>query len=95
LTVIHHCPVCHARFRGARVCSRCGADLAPLTELVVKAWQLRREARLALDGRDYERAFSLSSEAQGVHRTRSGESLRLLSGWLHVHERQPDVSLER
>ena len=28
--VENRCPVCQARFRGGRICSRCGADLEPL-----------------------------------------------------------------
>jgi hypothetical protein len=82
--VADHCPVCQARFRSARVCSRCGADLGPLMGLAVKAWRLRQAARQALERGDYERAVGWASEAQHVHRTPHGESLRLLSAWLHA-----------
>ena len=44
----HECPVCQARFRGSRLCSRCGADLGPLMIVAVRAWRLREEARDAL-----------------------------------------------
>jgi hypothetical protein len=80
--VENRCPVCQARFRGARFCSRCGADLEPLMRLTVKAWQLRQAARQALDAGDAERARGLAMEAQGVQRTENGEALRLLGAWL-------------
>lgn len=80
--VENRCPVCQARFRGARICSRCGADLEPLMLLAVKAWQLRQAARQALDNGDVERALGLASEAQGIQGTESGEALRLLGAWL-------------
>ena len=60
------------------MCSRCGADLGPLMRLAVKAWRLRQAARQALDAGECARALGLASEAQHVHRTPSGESLRLL-----------------
>ena len=80
--VENRCPVCQARFRGARICSRCGADLEPLMVLAVEAWQLRQAARQALDGGDVERALKLAGEAQGIQGTQSGEALRLLGAWL-------------
>ena len=83
----NRCPVCQARFRGARICSRCGADLEPLMLLAVQAWQLRQAARQALDAGDVEGALGLASEAQGIQDTESGEALRLLSAWLKTHER--------
>ena len=81
---VHHCPVCQARFRGTRVCSRCGVDLHPLMILAVNAWRLRQAARHALDHGDYERAIVLASEAQHAHRTPRGQSLHLLSVWLNA-----------
>jgi len=80
--VENRCPVCQARFRGARICSRCGADLEPLMALAVTAWQLRQAARQALDGGDVERAMTLATEAQRFQATGSGEALRLLCAWL-------------
>lgn len=38
------CPVCNARFRGQRLCSRCGADLTVLMRLRAQAWALRQAA---------------------------------------------------
>jgi len=80
--VENRCPVCQARFRGARICSRCGADLGPLMLLAVQAWQLRQAARRALDEGEVERALGLAMEAQGIQGTESGEALRLLGAWL-------------
>jgi hypothetical protein len=80
--VENRCPVCQARFRGARICSRCGADLEPLMVLAVEAWQLRQASRQALDAGDAERALERAIEAQGVQSTESGEALRLLGAWL-------------
>ena len=76
--VENRCPVCQARFRGARICSRCGAELEPLMVLAVEAWQLRQAARQALNAGDVERALGLAIEAQGSQNTESGESLLLL-----------------
>jgi predicted amidophosphoribosyltransferase len=76
--VENRCPVCQTSFRGARICSHCGADLEPLMLLTVKAWQLRQAARQALNAGDLERALGLATEAQRVQSTESGEALRLL-----------------
>ena len=81
---MNRCPVCQARFRSVQVCSRCGADLEPLMRLAAKAWRLRQDARQALDAGECQRAFELASQAQQVHRTPGGESLRLLTAWLHA-----------
>jgi hypothetical protein len=80
--VENRCPVCQARFRVARICSRCGANLEPLMVLAVKSWQLREAARQALHAGDAERALDLAAEAQGIQGTQRGEALRLLSAWL-------------
>ncbi len=80
--VVNQCPVCQARFRGSALCSRCGADLAPLMLLAAKAWRLRQSARQALHAGDFERTLRLAAQAQQLHRTWSGESLRLLGAWL-------------
>jgi len=86
--VENRCPVCGARFRGSRICSRCGADLAPLMLLTVKAWQLRQAARQALDAGDVRLALALATEAQGTQNTDSGEALRLLGAWLALQARK-------
>jgi len=76
------CPVCQARFRGSGTCSRCGADLDSLMLLIAKAYQLREDARRALQAGDCERAQKLALEAQATCSTQRGEDLRLLSSWL-------------
>jgi hypothetical protein len=78
----NRCPVCQARFRGSRTCSRCGADLEPLMVLAVQSWELRQAARQALDAGDFERALEFAIEAQGAQNTGRGEALRLLGAWL-------------
>jgi predicted amidophosphoribosyltransferase len=80
--VTNRCPVCQARFRGARLCSRCGADLEPLMLLAAGAWRLREEARLALEAGKFEGALGLAQQAQQMQRTPTGEFLRALSSWL-------------
>lgn len=80
--VTNRCPVCQARFRGARVCSRCGADLEPLMSLAAAAWQLRQAARSALEAGEYDQALRFAREAQQMQRTPKGEFLRAVSSWL-------------
>ena len=65
------CPVCKARFRGQRRCSRCGADLSRLMLVLARAWQLRRQARQALCEAHYGAASELARKAQALHRTAS------------------------
>lgn len=76
------CPVCRARFRGARLCSRCGADLGPLMRLTVEAWMFREAARDALAAGDFGHAHRLAAQARRRRVTREGEALCLLSAWL-------------
>lgn len=78
----NRCPVCQARFRGARECSRCGANLEPLMLLAVQAWKLRESARSALAAGGYEQALALARAAQAAQATPIGEFLRALSAWL-------------
>lgn len=70
--VDNRCPVCQARFRGSRICSRCGADLEPLMVLTVKAWQLRQAARQALDAGDAGRALSSQFRRRAFKAPRAG-----------------------
>jgi predicted amidophosphoribosyltransferase len=76
------CPVCLARFRGSRQCSRCGADLGRLMLLEAEAWRLREAARRAIAARDFQRGLDLAARAQETHRTPSGEALVRLVGWM-------------
>jgi len=78
----NRCPVCQARFRGARECSRCGANLEPLMLLAVQAWKLGESARAALAAGDFERAFAQARAAQAVQATPTGGFLSALSAWL-------------
>ena len=78
----NRCPVCQARFRATRRCSRCGADLEPLMLLAAKAWRLRQAARQALASGQFDLAARLAAEAQAAHHTPAAESLRALSRWL-------------
>ncbi|MEX2261604.1 MAG: hypothetical protein WD696_06615 [Bryobacteraceae bacterium] len=77
-----NCPVCQARFRGARECTRCGAPLAPLMALSARAWHLRQAARQAIALGEFERARRLAARAQELHYTPNGRSLGRLSGLL-------------
>jgi len=52
--------------------------------LAVAAWRLRESSRRSLAEGDAERAFALASRAQELHRTRPGEDLVALSGWLRA-----------
>ena len=93
--VENRCPVCQARFRGARICSRCGADLEPLMRLSVRAWQLRQAARKALDAGDLDGALEFATQAQDVQSTESGEALHLLAAWLKSGPATPRPSSRR
>ena len=76
------CPVCGARFRGTRACSRCGADLGPLMRLAARAAQLRAAALAALAEGAAPQAAQLAAKAQRMHATARGRSLGLLAAWL-------------
>ena len=76
------CPVCLARFRGSRLCSRCGADLEPLMILAVTAWQLREAARDALRAGDFERGHALAAAAQQAQESPEGQALRGIGAFL-------------
>ncbi len=76
------CPACRARFRGAAVCSRCGADLTALMRLVVEAHRARAEARANLSKGDFAVATTCASAAQARCATTQGERLLILARWL-------------
>lgn len=78
------CPVCQARFRGARVCSRCGADLGCPMRLAAEAWHLREAARLAFAKGDFAATVEAAAQAQEIQRTPEGEALLRLGTWLNV-----------
>jgi hypothetical protein len=75
------CPVCRARFRGASICSRCGADLTVLMTLVAASWRLRQAARQALAAGDLPRAKDLAAQARQICDTPEGKSLEIVSAF--------------
>src|ERR1700761_522050 len=76
------CPVCRARFRGSRYCSRCGADLADLMRIAARAWRLRNQARRAIRCGDWHNAAALAYDAAVEFKTPQGEALRLIGEWM-------------
>jgi len=80
-SAVLHCPVCRARFRGTRECSRCGADLKPLMILAVKGHLAREATRRALERSEVGRAHELAMAAQRVHATPEGRRLCRLTAW--------------
>ena len=76
------CPVCRAGFRGVTVCPRCGADLAPLMVLAVRAYRLRQAARDALAAEDFAAAKRLAAMAERIQATPAGHGLNAVSAWL-------------
>jgi DNA polymerase III epsilon subunit-like protein len=71
------CPVCKARFRGHRQCSRCGADLSRLMLVTARAYRLRRQATQALCEARYGIACKLAKRAQNLHDTIPGRKIML------------------
>ena len=76
------CPVCLARFRGTRECSRCGADLTIVMKLAARAWHLREAARESIRRDDPIVARALATEAQEICSTPTGRRIQALSSWL-------------
>ena len=69
------CPVCGADFGGESRCTGCGADLSKLMEIAAKSMHLRQQARQALRRRQYRQACRLSTQAQDLHQSSSGQKL--------------------
>ncbi len=76
-----YCPVCRARFRSSRECSRCGADLTALMVLAAHAYLQRQSARQSLRQGDYWTALASAQAAQRLHTTEQGRVLRLTCIW--------------
>jgi hypothetical protein len=76
------CPVCRARFRGAEICSRCGADLSPLLLLSAHAFRLRGRARELLGEGNFRQALACVEEAERLRSTPHGALLRILCACL-------------
>jgi predicted amidophosphoribosyltransferase len=84
LSVANQCPVCQARFRGAAICSRCGADLGRLMRLAAQGWWLREAARAALSAGELGRVLELAAKAQEAQGTPAGEALLRVGYWLEA-----------
>ena len=69
------CPVCQARFRRQRTCTRCGADLTILMRLAGQSWLARQAARAALRAGNLDAAQRLAGHAQQLCYTPIGQSL--------------------
>ncbi len=78
------CPVCRAKFRGTRQCSRCGADLSGIMMLSASAQLYRADARKSIYALNFEKARDLVARAQKEHATETGRRLLLLTTWLNV-----------
>lgn len=78
------CPVCRAKFRGTKQCSRCGADLTGLMVLSARARRNRIKARKSLLALNFEKAHKLAAAAQSEHATETGRKLLLLTAWLNT-----------
>ncbi len=76
------CPVCRAKFRGSRQCSRCGADLTGLMILFARARHNRIEARKSMLALNFDKAQKLAAAAQREHASETGRKLLLLTAWL-------------
>lgn len=77
MTDSHRCPACRAPWRGVATCQRCGAELAPLMRLVMRAWTLREAARAALVAGEGATALARAQAACRLERT--PRALRLLA----------------
>ena len=77
------CPVCRAKFRGTRECSRCGADLSGIMMLSARAQLYRADARKSIYALNFEKARQLAAAAQKEHATETGRRLLLLTSWLN------------
>ena len=79
-----HCPVCRAKFRGTKECSRCGADLSGIMMLTARAQLYRTDARNSIYALNFEKARQLAAAAQKEHATETGRRLLLLTSWLNA-----------
>ena len=78
------CPVCRAKFRGTRECSRCGADLSGVMMLSAGAQLYRAVARKSIYALNFEKAREFAAAAQKEHATETGRRLLLLTSWLNA-----------
>jgi len=78
------CPVCRAKFRGVRQCSRCGADLTAIMVLSARAQGYRANAKKSLYALNFKKAHEHAATAQKEHATEAGRKLLLLTAWLNA-----------
>ena len=78
------CPVCRAKFRGTRQCSRCGADLTGLMILSAGAQRCRANSKKSLFVLNFGKAHEFAAAAQKEHATDTGRKLLLLTSWLNA-----------
>ncbi len=76
------CPVCRAKFRSIRACSRCGADLSIIMTIVAEAQICRKNAIKAIHSYDFQKAHVLARKSQNLHQTEAGRRLLLLTSWI-------------
>ena len=74
------CPVCRARFRGSKDCSRCGADLTVVMHLMVSAWRMRQAARDAIAQGNPHTARQFASQAEEICHTEAGATRQRQNG---------------
>ncbi|HET6251214.1 MAG TPA: hypothetical protein VFE47_26260 [Tepidisphaeraceae bacterium] len=58
------CPVCGAKVRGERTCSRCTSDLTPMLRIAARAFAARQRSRAALLAGDLPEAMHWSVVAR-------------------------------
>ena len=69
MTGARRCPACRAPWRAVATCPRCGADLAPVMRLAVRAWALREAARAALRAGGAAEALAKARAAYALEQT--------------------------
>jgi len=74
-----HCPTCRARWRAGSSCRRCDTDLSTWLAILLSAYRLREQARLAFLSGNYASARRSALQAWQLQRTERGRQLLLLS----------------
>ena len=75
----HRCPACRAPWRAEATCPRCGADLAVVMRLAVRAWALREAARAALLAGGAAEALAMARPAYALEQTPRARRLLALA----------------
>jgi len=79
MTDARRCPACRAPWRAVATCPRCGADLAPVMRLAVRAWALREAARAALLSGGAAQALAMARAAYALEQTPRAQRLLALA----------------